>query len=253
MFESLVERGWPDPTGLLLGLASVVAGQTVVVLYHFGRRYHGEPFVPLIQYKAPVYDFVDEVRGHVSRFESFFQVFCYLAGTWMLRLLPASYYDMGPDCNWLHVFLQLLVVDWWTYVCHVLEHRVVWIYQNSHKPHHRWTNPKLFDAYSGSAADTLLLILVPLFLTHWCCPFVTCYSFVAFGTLYSADFFLIHSEYSHPWDGLFRTLGFGTAADHNVHHSQFRYNFGHFFTYYDRLFGTYREPASFPQVYQKYA
>jgi hypothetical protein len=39
------------------------------------------------------------------------------------------------------------------------------IYQKSHKPHHRFLNPKMFDAFNGSVADTVAMILVPLFLT----------------------------------------------------------------------------------------
>jgi len=47
---------------------------------------------------------------------------------------------------------------------------------------------------------------------------------------------------SHPWDSLFRAVGFGTAADHHVHHALFTMNYGHLFTYADRAAGTYRAP-----------
>jgi len=40
-----------------------------------------------------------------------------------------------------------------------------WFYRKSHKPHHRFTNPKLFDAFNGSLSDTFFMILVPLFAT----------------------------------------------------------------------------------------
>merc|ERR1712146_600465 len=36
------------------------------------------------------------------------------------------------------------------------------LYTVSHKPHHRFTNPRMFDAYNGSPADTFLMILGPL-------------------------------------------------------------------------------------------
>ena len=36
----------------------------------------------------------------------------------------------------------------------------MWFYRKSHKPHHRFTNPKLFDAFNGSPADTFCMILV---------------------------------------------------------------------------------------------
>ena len=35
-----------------------------------------------------------------------------------------------------------------------------------------------------------------------------------------------------------------TAADHHVHHKLFNYNYGHLFMYWDRLLGTYRDPAA---------
>ena len=62
----------------------------------------------------------------------------------------------------------------------------------------------------------------------------------------------------------FRAVGFGTAADHHVHHKLFVFNYGHLFMYWDRLdrphssslslnpsvsvhvrlFGTYRDPTN---------
>ena len=67
---------------------------------------------------------------------------------------------------------------------------------------------------------------------------------MAFGSLYANWLTLIHSEYKHPWDSLFRAVGFGTAADHHVHHKLFVYNYGHLFMYWDRVMGTYRDPAA---------
>ena len=52
---------------------------------------------------------------------------------------------------------------------------------------------------------------------------------MTFGTLYANWLVLVHAEYSHAWDGVFRAVGFGTAADHHVHHKLFVFNFGHLF------------------------
>jgi len=65
---------------------------------------------------------------------------------------------------------------------------------------------------------------------------------MAFGTLYANGLCLIHSEAVHPWDAAFAAVGVATAADHHVHHSLFTYNYGHLFTYFDRLAGTYKPP-----------
>jgi sterol desaturase/sphingolipid hydroxylase (fatty acid hydroxylase superfamily) len=115
-------------------------------------------------------------------------------------------------------------------------------YAMTHKPHHRFVNPRLFDAFNGSIGDTVCMILIPLYITA---NLVHCnvWSYMAFGTIYANYLTLIHSEYYNPWDSLFAYLGIGTAADHHVHHRFFFYNYGHLFTYWDRLFGTYQMPS----------
>mmetsp|Transcript_77048 Transcript_77048/g.221351 ORF Transcript_77048/g.221351 Transcript_77048/m.221351 type:complete len:84 (+) Transcript_77048:244-495(+) len=65
---------------------------------------------------------------------------------------------------------------------------------------------------------------------------------MAFGSLYANWLCLIHSEYHHPWDAVFRQIGFGTAADHHVHHKLFVKNYGHLFMYADWAFKTYLNP-----------
>merc|ERR1711862_675688 len=94
---------------------------------------------------------------------------------------------------------------------HCGEHRLSsWIYVYSHKPHHRFTNPRLFDAFDGSVPDTMCMIVIPLLVTARIVP-ANVWSYMTFGTLYANWLVLIHSEYVHPWDWLFRKLGFGTA------------------------------------------
>ena len=87
------------------------------------------------------------------------------------------------------------------------------------------------------------MILVPLFATA---QLVHCnvWSYMAFGSSYASWLTLIHSEFTHPWDPLFRKIGFGTAGDHHVHHKLFVKNFGHLFMYWDRLAGTYVSPTT---------
>mmetsp|Transcript_75964 Transcript_75964/g.149074 ORF Transcript_75964/g.149074 Transcript_75964/m.149074 type:complete len:130 (-) Transcript_75964:74-463(-) len=118
----------------------------------------------------------------------------------------------------------------------------MWFSRVSHKPHHRFTNPRLFDAFDGSILDTTFMIIVPFVITARIVP-ANVWSYMTFGTLYANWLVLIHSEFAHPWDPLFRRIGFGTASDHHVHHRLFVFNYGHLFTYWDRLMGTYKSPA----------
>jgi lathosterol oxidase len=241
MEEWLLDQGYPSPRGLLTGLLSVLIFQIIVFAYYFVVRMFIKP--KTIQYKPPPNStLIDDLWAHVSAPESFLMVFGYLTVTWMFRLNPASYYDVESPINWAHVIIQLLVVDFFTFVDHLIEHNWPALYKRSHKFHHVFRNPKLYNAFNGSVLDTLSLILIPLFCTLQVCRFVTCWSFVGFGTLYATQFTLIHCEFSHPWDYILIKLGVGTAWDHNVHHRLFVYNYGHFFMYYDWLWGSWKDP-----------
>jgi sterol desaturase/sphingolipid hydroxylase (fatty acid hydroxylase superfamily) len=176
-----------------------------------------------------VYSFTEGLLTHLAQPEGFVMLGGYLIGTWMFGLMPASYYSFSGGINWFHVAAQLLIQDGIQFVMHFLEHKLdPRIYKASHKPHHRFTNPKLFDAFNGSLADTFFMILVPLVITARLVN-ANVWSYMAFGSLYANWLTLIHCEHKHPWDGLFRTLGFGTAADHHVHHKLFKFNYGHLF------------------------
>jgi alternative squalene epoxidase len=162
----------------------------------------------------------------------------------MFQLLPKSYYSFEGGFRLPYVFAQLLCIDFLQTLMHFAEHKVhSAIYRASHKPHHRFINPKLFDAFDGSSTDTILMILLPLYITA---NLVHCnvWEYMAFGSIYSCWLTLIHSEIVHPWDRYFQKIGFGTAADHHVHHKLFVFNFGHLFMWWDKVLGTYKSPLS---------
>ena len=73
-----------------------------------------------------------------------------------------------------------------------------YIYQQSHKPHHFITNPRLFDAFNGSVTDTVCMILIPLLICAGIVP-ANVWSYMTFGSLYANWLCLIHSEYHHVW------------------------------------------------------
>jgi sterol desaturase/sphingolipid hydroxylase (fatty acid hydroxylase superfamily) len=255
----VLDFSWPSPYGLFLGLVSVLVGQVVVFLYYYLRRevLHSSNFVQVfflsfffcfknfslrfqVKQQAPQSLWLD-LAAHVSAPESFLLVFGYLSFVWMFRLLPNSYYDLSGSISLWQLLLQFLVTDLFTYCMHRLEHAWPALYVRSHKPHHVWISPKMFNAFNGSVPDTISLILIPLFLTHQVCRSVNNWTFVAFGTLYATQFTLIHCEFHHPWDFIFKMMGIGTAEDHSMHHALVTCNYGHFFTIYDRILGTYRD------------
>eukprot|EP01038_Epipyxis_sp_PR26KG_P008844 gene8844-11935_t len=235
---------YPSSLGLTLGLVAVIIGQVVVLMYT-SLWYNGVLFgirIPVQKEGPPKYDYLASMKEHLSQPEGFAMIGGYLISTWMFGLMPKSYYSFSGGINWKHVLLQLLIQDAVQYCMHYLEHKLSpQLYRASHKPHHRFTNPKLFDAFNGSPADTFLMIIVPFVITARLVN-ANVWSYMTFGSLYANWLTLIHAEYVHPWDFLFRCIGFGTSADHHVHHKLFVYNYGHLFMYWDKLFGTYKSP-----------
>jgi len=248
---SASQTEWPSPLGLSLGIMAVVVGQIFTLLYHWlhVRAFVFGTVVSVQRSGAEAHDFWRECIGHLSQPEGFVLLGAYLTGTWMFRLMPRSYYGFEGGIDWVAVAVQLVLQDTIQFAMHLLEHKVddllgsrKWFYRRSHKPHHRFTNPKLFDAFNGSGPDTFCMILVPLLVTANLVH-TNVWSYMVFGSLYANGLCLIHSECDHPWDGLFRSLGVATAGDHHVHHTLFTWNYGHLFTYADRVCQTYKSPS----------
>lgn len=226
-----VDRGvYPSPCGLTLGIVAVIIGQIFVLLffYLFKQGKLGST-QPVQKCGSPPYNVWEAMATHLSQPEGFVMLGGYLISTWMFGLMPETYYSFSGGINWIHVVAQLLCVDALQWGMHNLEHNLdKRLYRVSHKPHHRFTNPKMFDAFNGSPADTFLMILLPLLVTAHVVR-TNVWSYMTFGSLYANWLCLIHSEYVLPWDSVFRAVGMGTAADHHVHHKLFIYNFGHLF------------------------
>jgi alternative squalene epoxidase len=144
---------YPSPLGLSLGILAVIVGQISVLIYFWALQ-SGAVGKSLAIQKAgpPPYNFREGLMIHLSQPEGFVMLGSYLIGTWMFGLMPSSYYSFSGGINWSHVLLQLVAQDCIQCVMHFAEHKLdARIYKASHKPHHKFTNPKLFDAFNGSA------------------------------------------------------------------------------------------------------
>ena len=217
-----------DYLGLIYGLSCVSFGQLIVLLYYWNSKIK-------LQTKFNYWEYMN----HLKNPGGFLLLGTYLTVTWTCKLLPKSYYNIHENFSIFHVFLQLLLTDFLQYCFHIFEHKCKYLYMLSHKSHHLNIYPKITDSFKGSIIDTIVMILTPLFITSQITHCNT-WSYIIFGTIYANDLCLIHNELDNPWDPFFKKLGFGTASDHRIHHALFRYNCGHIFTYWDRIFGTYR-------------
>ncbi|KAL9182048.1 hypothetical protein ACHAXT_012391 [Thalassiosira profunda] len=232
------------PLGLSLGIAAVAVGHLFLQIYF---RLHQQQRLgkttPIQRRGAVQYDYAAALRNHLAQPGGFLLLGLYLALTWVFDLLPPSYYSFAGGIQYARVAACLVVQDCVQFVMHRIEHVAhPKMYRISHKPHHKFTNPKLFDAFDGSVPDTAIMILLPLFVTAHVVRTCNVWTYMAFGSSYANWLTLIHSEVAFPWEPAFRRLGLGTAADHHVHHKFFKYNFGHLFMWFDKVAGTYRAP-----------
>jgi len=220
------------------------AGQVAVVAYHATRHFGGwfarGAHQPNKLKPATPRSFFWLVVGHFAKPSAFALMGAYLTVTFLLGWMPRAYYDVDARVDWLHVLLQVAAVDMFTVINHIAEHALPALYVPSHKAHHRFIAPVLFNAFDGTNADTTLLILLPLFCTMRLLPMVHCWSYIAFGVTFSTHLCLIHSEWPHPWEPIGDALAVYSSRDHQAHHKFFNVNYAHFFKTWDRLAGTYR-------------
>ncbi|KAI7861939.1 hypothetical protein BDF14DRAFT_1886640 [Spinellus fusiger] len=161
--------------------------------------------------------FVGEVKGYSQIYGGVPQGF--IGWAWIVLSVPA--FLCFTDCGiyWIH--------RW--------EHHPL-IYKRVHKLHHKWIIPTPFASHAFRAVDGYVQsvpyhLYVYLFPMHkWL--YVAMFIFVNFWTV------MIH-------DGAFvsHSTIINTSAHHAVHHLYFNYNYGQYFTLWDRLGNSHRQPT----------
>lgn len=176
--------------------------------------------IPLMAlYTIPV--FVLEVRGY-SR------LYMGIEGWtgWLAIAVSACAFIIFTDC-----FI------YWIHRC--LHHPLV--YKNVHKTHHRWKIPTPFASHAFHPLDGFLQS----------CPYhIYPFLFPLHKVLYLGLFMVVNVWTVSIHDGDYRvpdTLQpfVNGAAHHTDHHLFYNYNYGQFFTLWDRIGRSYRYPSAF--------
>lgn len=154
-----------------------------------------------------------------------------------------SQLELDPTATpWWLIPIQFIVVvllsDTWFYWTHRLMHHSR-LYAWTHKLHHYADNPSPLSGYAFSWAEGMVLgAFVPVLILIMPVNVITLAIFVEFFALAEA---YVHLGYElmprwlarHPV-GKF----IGTSVMHNMHHEDGAYNFGVYFTWWDRAMGT---------------
>eukprot|EP00966_Prymnesium_polylepis_P080103 1856360-Prymnesium_polylepis.1 len=142
---------WPSPVGLTLGILAVLVAQLAVIAYHYVRLTWCA--TRRVQKEARPYDFWEGITSHLANPGGVLMMVAYLCAYWMFDAMPCSYYSFDGGVRWGVVFSQVCCQDLLMFLLHYFEHKGPLgpaFYKKSHKPHHRFVNPRLFDAFDGS-------------------------------------------------------------------------------------------------------
>jgi lathosterol oxidase len=175
--------------------------------------------IPLMTlFTAPI--FVAEVRGYSALYDD------------------ARDYG-GPGYVALSCVTFLMFTDMLIYWFHRwMHHRS--IYALVHKPHHAWVIPTPFASHAFHPVDGFIQslpyhIYVFLFPLHK----ITYIGLFVFVNVWTVS---IHDGRHVLFDAIVNG-----AAHHTLHHTGFKYNYGQYFTLWDRIGGSYKKPTGDPK------
>ncbi|XP_059812851.1 lathosterol oxidase [Hypanus sabinus] len=154
-------------------------------------------------------------------------------------------YDSIADSpyGWFGVVLSMISFLFFTDMCiywihRFLHHRL--LYKHLHKPHHTWKIPTPFASHAFHPVDGFLQS-IPYHIYPFLFPlhkvvYLGLYVFVNIWTVSIHD-----GDYRVP-----RVLEgvINGSAHHTDHHLYFDYNYGQYFTLWDRIGGSYKHPSA---------
>jgi len=134
----------------------------------------------------------------------------------------------------LNVFFYLAFTDCLIYWIHRYLHHPI-LYGPIHKLHHKWIVTTPFASHAFHPVDGFLQST----------PYhIYVYLFPMNKYLYLALFVLVNfwTISIHDGAGAYNGVIINGADHHTIHHRQFNYNYGQYFTFWDRVCGTHRTP-----------
>ncbi|EIW74859.1 hypothetical protein CONPUDRAFT_159631 [Coniophora puteana RWD-64-598 SS2] len=154
-------------------------------------------------------------------------------------------YDHVDEYGWSYFIFSVVFfiafTDLGVYWAHRTLHRPS-LYKRLHKVHHRWLVPTPFSAYAIHPVDVCIQslpyhIFIFVFPLHrWL--YLGLFNFVSLWSILIHDGDMIAG---HPLEKYING-----PAHHTMHHLYFTVNYGQYFTWADRLGGSYRHPDGNP-------
>lgn len=235
---------WPtDVLGIFLRYL-LFAGAAYYVFYVW-RRKSAQPLKIQEAYPGQ-----SNILGEIAL--SLSTLVIYSGVSWLIFLLWNSGYsriydridEFGLPYFFLSIAIMVILHDAYFYWTHRLLH-LPGIYSLVHKTHHRSVNPTPWAAFAFHPLEAFVAAgIIPLIVLTIPCHPAALLVFLNYMTLISV---MGHLGYEiFPGRLIKSRLGkwHNTATNHNLHHQVFKGNYGLYFTFWDRVMGTYSEIKS---------
>lgn len=150
--------------------------------------------------------------------------------------------DYGVFYLTISMVLMIVLHDTYFYWTHKLMHTSKWLYQ-FHKIHHQSHNPTPWAAFAFHPVEAIISLgIIPLIIFTIPTHPMALLLFLSFMTIYNV---LVHLGYEiFSKNFINHSIGKwqNTATNHNLHHQiGGRFNYGFYFSIWDRVMGTYKE------------
>ena len=137
------------------------------------------------------------------------------------------------------ILVMVLIHDTYFYWTHRLMH-VPKLFNWIHRTHHQSHNPTPWTAFSFHPFEAIISVgAVPIIVFLIPCHPYALFSFISFMTIINV---IGHLGYEiFPKQITTNKVGKwqNTSTNHNIHHQRSKYNFGLYFTFWDRVMNTY--------------
>lgn len=147
-----------------------------------------------------------------------------------------------PTWYFLLVFPVMLIVhDTYFYFTHRIMHHPR-LFNLFHLIHHKSTNPSPWAAFAFNPAEAVIESgIIYVFAFAFPVHYLHIFYFLIFMTAYNVYGHLGFELYPRGFNKHWMGRWFNTSVNHNMHHQYFKGNFGLYFTFWDRVFKTFRE------------
>ncbi len=149
----------------------------------------------------------------------------------------------------LSIAIAILIHDVYFYFAHRLMHHK-WLFKKVHSVHHQSTNPSPWASFSFHPLEAVLeAAIVPILVVIMPIHPLAIVSFMFFMTFMNVLGHLGVELYPNWFLKSQWTNWNNTSLHHNMHHQKFNCNYGLYFNWWDRLFGT-NHPTYFQEFHR---